>query len=805
MKSALAHAAEECLDDLDRKVQARIAERILCPSSEAVALTMKPGIRGAVAMGCFQTSPCLVIDPLQPIEKIFEESMQYCDETGYPVMVKGSVTGARQCNDWTSTMLAITAFVDSLQRNAQSGEVFFIQKLLHGSQKTIAFAAYKGQLTGCMQMTKVIINAGKVWSGLIEPVSPVVIASLERFVAETSWTGGGELEFIETIDQTLTAAPAMDKPSSHWYIIDFNTRFPAWIYAGALKDKNLPGDLIHHALLCNSSKERCDWSFEHYLGFEPFLFTRSVVEQLAANINMGAMLHSTESASYMVKGGCQPANDAVRCEPQGSQAQNRSLTDNVNAAARSEWMTALIAEADSLVKRRFIGDREDSLCTPHYLLSTTLVGSALSAFNNLMLGATGRMANVKVELCLSVKTQPHHIVLRCAEKHGYLAECISLAEVYAALEAGYWPGSIVLTGPGKFWEGYVKPTSLAVKQAKSLGLRLGVIFADSLADLITIMHRINDPGDFLKANVIGIRFQPLGISSQSRFGIDSSDNVLLEKLAEFIKENLPVGIALGVHFHYASSSPQTGLPKWFAMARSMLHLSLQFAELCGRRLAVLDFGGGFLPHILRSPAFAEGLRKLLRECSMQYAAAQALESDSSCLIVQFELGKCITQNAGGLLCKVLEVREIVLATSSAHCSIDAKLPGGGLPCVRRALIVDASIGEVFIPHLHPIYYCPAERIGRGQWQPLLNLGQDEIWGKSCMEFDVQVGASSGWGGTIGSCGMGTLGITIPADLKTGDYLLIGATGAYDMSMSYAFADGQGRSQCVTMSSSGSDP
>ncbi|RYG66550.1 hypothetical protein EON64_09535, partial [archaeon] len=210
MKSAVAQALAERTGDLELKVQSQAAARILCPSRKAVSLTIKPEIKGAVSMGCFQTPPCLVIDPLQPVEKIFQEAMQYCDEIGYPVLLKGSVTGARQCNDWTGTMLAITVFVDRLQRNAKGREMFFIQKLLHGSQKTIAFAAYEGQLTGCMQMTKVVINAGKVWSGLIEPVSAEVIACLERFVQETSWTGGGELEFIETIDQALSAGPSKE-------------------------------------------------------------------------------------------------------------------------------------------------------------------------------------------------------------------------------------------------------------------------------------------------------------------------------------------------------------------------------------------------------------------------------------------------------------------------------------------------------------------------------------------------------------------------------------------------------------------
>ncbi|RYG62504.1 hypothetical protein EON64_17745, partial [archaeon] len=540
-----------------------------------------------------------------------------------------------------------------------------------------------------------------------------------------------------------------------WYIIDFNTRFPAWIYAGSLRDMNLPGDLIQQALQCSNGGELKPWSFEHYLHFEPFLFTRSVTEQLAANINMGTLLYGAEAGGYLVKGGCSQAADSDRatsCEQREGQPENGNSRSAELVGAQSDWMYALLAEADSVVRRRFLEDCQDPLCTPHYLLSTNSVCKALSSCSDLVqstlaTACSTTAANVQVQMCLSVKTQPHHMVLRCANEHGFLAECISLAEVYAALEAGYRPSSIVLTGPGKFWEGYTKPTCMTVKQAKSSGLKLGVIFADSLADLVTIVQRINNPDDFLKTEVVGIRFQPLGISSQSRFGIDSTDNVLLEKMADYIQQHLPAHIALGVHFHYASSSPQTGLPKWFAMAHSMLHLSLQFAQLCGRQLAVLDFGGGFHPHIAHSTVFTEGLQRLLHECSVQYEASKLSNTDTSCLTVQFELGKCITQNAGGLLCRVLEVREVVLAASAALCSIDGAVAGGGLPCSRRALIIDASVGEVFIPHLHPIYYCPAERIGNKQWKPLLNLGRDEIWGKSCMEFDVQVGASSGWGGT----------------------------------------------------------
>lgn len=52
---------------------------------------------------------------------------------------------------------------------------------------------------------------------------------------------------------------------------------------------------------------------------------------------------------------------------------------------------------------------------------------------------------LRTQLCLSVKTQPHAVVLRAAEAAGFHAECISMAEVHAAHAAGFDTTRIVLT------------------------------------------------------------------------------------------------------------------------------------------------------------------------------------------------------------------------------------------------------------------------------------------------------------------------------------------------------------------------
>jgi len=57
----------------------------------------------------------------------------------------------------------------------------------------------------------------------------------------------------------------------------------------------------------------------------------------------------------------------------------------------------------------------------------------------------------------------------------------------------------------------------------------------------------------------------------------------------------------------------------------------------------------------------------------------------------------------------------------------------------------------------------------------VQAGKDVLWGSICMEFDV-------------------LGyeIKLPENAKPGDLVLLTFCGAYDMSMSYNFADGKGR-------------
>lgn len=134
--------------------------------------------------------------------------------------------------------------------------------------------------------------------------------------------------------------------------------------------------------------------------------------------------------------------------------------------------------------------------------------------------------------------------------------------------------------------------------------------------------------------------------------------------------------------------------------------------------------------------------------------------------IQFELGKCITEMAGGILTKVLSVREIALKKILPSNEVDTR--------DKISIILDTCIGELSSPHVKPLlYYSFTEK----KWE-LMQPGNIQLWGRTCMEFDKL-----------------STSISLPKNIKNicvGDYFLFAASGAYDMSMSYDFGDGISR-------------
>ena len=272
--------------------------------------------------------------------------------------------------------------------------------------------------------------------------------------------------------------------------------------------------------------------------------------------------------------------------------------------------------------------------------------------------------------------------------------------------------------------------------------------------------------------------------------------------------HLPASKGLGMHFHFASST--IGADAWFGLARAFCYFSAGFSTLINRPIEAIDFGGGWSPHFYLEDSGSTNskLKSLLESVYHNFSATPAV---GPLPIVQFEPGKCITEAAGGILTKILDIREIVEppknnmeesdavavrgastngttrtstnGTASDVESVSNTKKKGKKKDAPRAVIVDTCIAEVSSPHIHPIFWkskshpsgLGSDRPGDGTGWTALKPGDNVIWGRTCMEFDLIHGTYE-----------------LPTAAQPGDYLLIAAAGSYDFTSSYDFGDGVAR-------------
>ena len=865
--------------------------RVLCPTATAVELTEKPGIVGAAMMGrqehevfsipeFFTFGTTIKQQSKQkknrgiPTDSVAKTDVEdWCKRNGYPVIVKGMHQGAGICNRWEE----VTNMMTKLDPKAGG----YVQKHIVGFQMGIAYCAVEGELTAALMMEKSQYMGTKAWGGELRPVPAPVLHALDKFCRETRWTGGGELGYIEDLEGKLHA-------------IDWNPRFPAWIFASSYTGCNLPAALVQHALHVRARKSNNAAALLQYPDPRQRVqqaaltarvgFSRTIIEvpstlHYQAKVDGGFVglggyaggkgsagacgdmsLVQLPASLMLEEGGESEAGadkearrERYRCRTQdhaqlelaGVQEQGEEKTyegpgKGINKAEGHWGQTKKkkpLAEARVIKSERAMRQRElrrllpvdpaASTQTPRFVLSLDTVRESLLSHKNAVETAMAAAGSpCEVDMCLSVKTQPHIAVLKEARECGYRGEVITFAEMRGCLAAGWAPEEIVVNGPGKLYDGYAEAHTTRVESA------LGAVYADSLADLETIVRRVKDPQDWLDARVIGLRLAPFW-TIRSRFGIDSSDPEVLARAAQLLNK-LPEDRRIGFHTHYASSV--TGVEHWFCLANGFVRAVKTLSTLLLRAPTQLDFGGGWPAHVLNQPQMQGHLVDLFRNVGRLVPTVQT---------VSFELGKCVSERAGGLLTKVLEVREgrrkipkecpvdkpiagqrmaaekmatdkteafpekkdavggetkvvgavgavgaAEIKLADAEGAVDSEDQGGG--AVPRGVVVDACISDLgsMPTHVHPVlWYTDKAAVVSGEWESESNpaekkkakawsqlpVGKDTILGSICMEFDVLA-----------------VGVEVPANAKAGDHLLIAYTGSYDATMAYDFADAKGR-------------
>ena len=128
---------------------AEFVARVLIPSGNTLAQTRKPHIKGASEL-CLKTSDFLEVD--QENNHQLEVHL-WSLSNGFPILVKGQHHDAAVANSWSQ----VQASLGSLQKQ-WGPSATFLQRGVIGSEGSIAFSAYDGQLLSAVMMHKRVVT-----------------------------------------------------------------------------------------------------------------------------------------------------------------------------------------------------------------------------------------------------------------------------------------------------------------------------------------------------------------------------------------------------------------------------------------------------------------------------------------------------------------------------------------------------------------------------------------------------------------------------------------------------------------------
>ncbi|MEA3053733.1 MAG: diaminopimelate decarboxylase [Sphingomonadales bacterium] len=654
---------------------------LLAPPSPALKRIAKPAVEAH--RGLPVKIPTFVSSELSDWEL-----HAFCREHDWRVWLKGPYYDAARVPGWDSLVAARAALT-----KVWSTERLFLQAHVSGYEESVMLAAYQGELLGCVAMRKRDITPeGKTWAGDIGEVDPEFEKPLRRIVRELNWTGGGELEMVR------------DAAGTRW-LLEMNPRFPAWVHGATIGGYNLPALLVQGATGIKARPapaEAAEFTrivlevpvrADYPLPALPEPFAGAVGHSMkhpSGLTSLAQRLHKADAELIELVGGdAEPEADGVPDVPE-------TYLDDIGAMAL------------------------DALQTPQFLfLDKTAEGLFRRAADRARRLGTN---SVQVVSGYSIKTNPDERLIRLALDNGFFAEAISLLEVRKALEVGFRPDQVILNGPGKWW-----PQGMMPKE------RIHAVFCDSVADLDRVAAAI--AAGKMSSKHVGIRLRTPNVTS--RFGIPLDSPETFARLIEAVGR-LPADSAFAIHFHMASSN--IGVALWWHLFESMLKWCRSIEALTGRRVELLDMGGGWFPDDWHSEE--EG--KFARAVETVKALLPGVRQIVS------EPGKAMAQPAMALAMRILEIQE------HEEDYVEA--------------VVDGSIAEL------PMYAFQPHRILRqcgetGALQPL-GRGKTHLMGRLCMEHDI-VAAN----------------VSLPQGTRAGDMLIFCDAGGYDRSMSYVFGRG----------------
>ena len=165
-------------------------------------------------------------EPLFATDKIPE----LMEDFDWPVLVKGKYYEASVAYNEEQIRIAFNKI------SAKWGLPVIIQEFVHGTEYNVTgLGDGKGNTIAAVPMRKQYITSlGKAWGGIA--ISDQKLIDLTtKFIAQTKWRGGFELELMKTKE-------------GKFYLLEINPRIPAWIYLAVGAGQNIPEALVNLAM-----------------------------------------------------------------------------------------------------------------------------------------------------------------------------------------------------------------------------------------------------------------------------------------------------------------------------------------------------------------------------------------------------------------------------------------------------------------------------------------------------------------------------------------------------------------------------
>jgi diaminopimelate decarboxylase len=341
-------------------------------------------------------------------------------------------------------------------------------------------------------------------------------------------------------------------------------------------------------------------------------------------------------------------------------------------------------------------------------------------------------ATAGARLFLPYKASPLSHVRRYFAAARLGAEVASGRELAAATAHGIAADSLILNQPAR--------DATTFRGAIALG---ATVVADGVADIRAVAAAASRQ----RAARVLLRVRPgqAGGTGWSRFGMPVDGAEFAAALA--LAAESPSLEVVGLHCHLGTNI--SAAASYGEAAGRLAERWRDIERVLGRRLEVIDFGGGFATPascpLHQSPGRwrPDGPGSIVAEIRNALATTRLLHR----VELWLEPGRILVEDSAVLVTRVVHVRE---------------------GAVGRQVTCDSGVHQV--PTANWLRH-PVARVGRCD-EALTGLRSTLLCGALCMETDI----------IRADC-------ALPADLAVGDLLKVGAVGCYDLALAFEFIHG----------------